>query len=135
MINKNMGTFIQALRKEKKLTQKELAEQVLVSDKTVSKWETGYTLPDITVLLKLCNVLGVSVNELLSGQRLSKQEYNQKADETILPFSLIIALATLIIALSSINDLSTLGPYLATIILCIFYACIIKIAMIMIARE
>ena len=63
-----IGTFIAVLRKEKGLTQKELAEQIGISDKTVSKWETGNGMPDIAYLSPLCEVLDINVNELLSGE-------------------------------------------------------------------
>ena len=57
-----IGTFIAVLRKEKGLTQKELAEQIGISDKTVSKWETGNGMPDIAYLSPLCEVLDINVN-------------------------------------------------------------------------
>ena len=60
-----IGTFIAVLGKEKGLTQKELAEQIGISDKTVSKWETGNGMPDIAYLSPLCEVLDINVNELL----------------------------------------------------------------------
>ena len=68
MDQKKIGSFVTALRKEKGLTQKELAERLFISDKTVSKWETGKGLPDITLLEPLSAALGVSVTELLAGE-------------------------------------------------------------------
>ena len=65
-----VGEFISTARKEKRMTQKELAEQIGVSDKTISRWETGNGLPDMAYLTPLCDFLGVSVNELLSGEKL-----------------------------------------------------------------
>ena len=62
------GAFLVQLRKEKGLTQKELAEQLYVSDKAVSKWERGLSLPDISLLQPMADMLGVSVTELLSGR-------------------------------------------------------------------
>ena len=62
------GDTIKALREKKGMTQKQLADDLLVSDKTISKWETGRGLPDITLLEPLAKALGVSVSELLSGQ-------------------------------------------------------------------
>ena len=76
-----IGTFIAVLRKEKGLTQKELAEQIGISDKTVSKWETGNGMPDIAYLSPLCEVLDINVNELLSGEKLPSEEYLGKAEE------------------------------------------------------
>lgn len=77
------GAFIAELRKEKGFTQKELAERLLISDKTVSKWETGKGLPEVSLMLPLCDILGISVNELLTGERLSDSEYKRKAEENI----------------------------------------------------
>lgn len=64
-----IGEFIMAERKAKKLTQAKLAEIIFVSEKTVSKWENGKGVPDVNSLVKLCEVFGVSLNELLSGER------------------------------------------------------------------
>ena len=63
------GAFVSALRKEQKLTQKELAQRLHTSDKAVSKWETGTCLPDVSLLMPLAEVLGVTVTELLRGNR------------------------------------------------------------------
>ncbi len=84
MDQKYVGTFIQSLRKEKGLTQKELADKICVSDKTVSKWENGNSMPDTSMLLDLCRELDISVNELLSGQRILPEEYTEKAEVTIM---------------------------------------------------
>ena len=75
-----IGKFIQALRKQKGFTQKELADKLLVSDKTVSKWETGNGLPEVSLMMPLCEILGVSVNELLSAEKLDEKQYYLKAD-------------------------------------------------------
>ncbi len=80
------GKFIQKVRKEAGLTQRELAEKLGVSDKTISKWETGNGLPDAGNMLPLCDLLGISVNELLSGERLEGQQYINKAEENMLNF-------------------------------------------------
>ena len=79
-----IGKFILELRKQKGMTQKELAEQIGVSDKTISKWECGNSIPDISYLETLCSSLSISVNELLSGERLSKESYSEKAEENIM---------------------------------------------------
>lgn len=78
------GKFIAEMRKEKELTQKDLADQLNVSDKLISKWETGRGLPDVSVMEDLCRILGVNVNELLSGEKISAEEYSRKAEETIM---------------------------------------------------
>ena len=72
------GLFIAQLRKEKGLTQKEVAERLFISDKAVSKWERAQSLPDITLLVPLAAVLGVTVTELLEGQRISQQQVMPK---------------------------------------------------------
>ena len=84
MDNEKIGKFILGLRKQKGMTQKELAEKVGVSDKTISKWECGNSIPDITYLEALCNSLDISVNELLSGERLTDESYSEKAEENIM---------------------------------------------------
>lgn len=78
-----IGRFIAELRKEKGLTQKELAERLSISDKTVSKWERGSGLPEVSLMIPLCEELGITVNELLSAKRLSSSEYQNNAEENI----------------------------------------------------
>lgn len=77
------GLFIKEMRKAKNLTQRELAEKLIISEKTVSKWETGNGLPEVSLMLPLCDLLGISVNELLSGEKLSNAEYVRKAEENM----------------------------------------------------
>ena len=79
-----IGQFIKALRKEKNLTQREVAEKLSISEKTVSKWETGNGLPEVGLMLPLCELLGISVNELLSGERLDEKQYVEKAEKNII---------------------------------------------------
>ena len=79
-----IGDFITAERKAKKLTQAKLAEKLFVSEKTVSKWENGKGIPDTDTLPKLCEVFGVSINELLNGARISSESYAARAEEKIL---------------------------------------------------
>lgn len=78
-----IGRFIAECRKEKGLTQSQLAEMLNITDKAVSKWETGKGLPDVSIMIELCNILGINVNELLSGERLSEENYKEKANENI----------------------------------------------------
>ena len=78
------GKFIAQMRKEKGLTQKQLAEELLISDKTVSKWECGKGMPELSLMLPLCKRLDITVNELLSGQRLSPSEYQKNAEENMM---------------------------------------------------
>ena len=78
-----IGKFISSLRREMNLTQRELAEKLSVSDKTVSKWECGNGLPEVSLMLPLCKVLGITVNELLSGERLESSDYKARAEENM----------------------------------------------------
>lgn len=79
-----IGQFIKAIRNEKNLTQRKVAERLNISEKTVSKWETGNGLPEVSLMLPLCELLGISVNELLSGERLDEKQYYHKAEENIM---------------------------------------------------
>ncbi len=78
------GRFIAQLRKDKNLTQKELGDKLGISDKTVSKWETGNGMPDVSLLKPLCDILSVNLNELLSGEKLSDESYSGKAEENMM---------------------------------------------------
>lgn len=78
------GRFIAELRKEKSLTQRQLADILCISDKAVSKWETGKGMPEVSLMMPLCEQLGITVNELLSGERLSSNDYKMKAEEIIM---------------------------------------------------
>ena len=87
MVNQHlpkMAQFISELRKEKKLTQKDLAEKMGVTDKAVSKWERGLSYPDIALLSKLSHVLGVTTSELLNGEKAkpSASEIEVRIEET-----------------------------------------------------
>lgn len=78
-----IGQFIAAERKRKGYTQRQLAELLGISDKTVSKWERGNGFPEVSLLLPLCDELDITVNELLSGERFSGGEYQKKAEENM----------------------------------------------------
>ena len=84
MDNIKIGEFIKNLRKEKNLTQGELAEKISVSPKTVSKWECGMGAPDVSIMMDLCSELGITVNELLSGEKIEKENYMEKAEENFI---------------------------------------------------
>lgn len=74
MNREEIGMFIATLRKEKKLTQEELAERLGVTNKTISRWETGKYMPDLSLLSELSKELGVTINDLLNGERIDKDE-------------------------------------------------------------
>ena len=78
-----VGKFIASLRKEQGLTQEALGQRVGVTNKTVSRWENGNYMPDIELLVPLGEALGVSVNALLAGERLSDEQFRRQADENL----------------------------------------------------
>lgn len=79
-----IGEFIAELRKEKNLTQAQLAEKLLITDRAVSKWERGKSLPDASIMIELCEILGISVNELLCGEKISMENKNEKNEQILL---------------------------------------------------
>ena len=83
MNNSDVGKFISELRKEKGLTQKELAEKLKVTDKAVSKWETGRSAPDIALLTALSEILGVTVIEILQGEKIETEKLPAVSDEVV----------------------------------------------------
>ena len=78
-----IGKFISNERKAKGYTQKQLSELLAISDKTISNWECGNGFPEASLLLPLCNELEITVNELLTGERISQQNYKKKAEENM----------------------------------------------------
>ena len=84
MDQEKIGKFISELRKGKKITQQELAEKIGVTDRAISNWENGRRLPDYSILKSLCKELDVTINELLSGEKLEKEEYQEKLEENII---------------------------------------------------
>ena len=78
-----IGKFIAQLRKEHNLTQQAMGEKIGVTNKTISRWENGNYMPDIEMLLILSKLFGVTVNELLSGERLTEELYIERAEENI----------------------------------------------------
>lgn len=79
-----IGKFIAEKRRAERLTQKQLAELLLISDKTVSKWECGKGLPEVSLMLPLCRVLHITVNDLLTGASVGEGDYQQKAEENMI---------------------------------------------------
>ena len=78
-----IGSFLQALRREKGLTQEQLAEQMGVARRTVSRWETGSNMPDLDILIELSDLYGVDLREILNGERKSEQ-MNEEMKEAVL---------------------------------------------------
>ena len=79
-----IGRFIAVCRKKVNLTQLQLAEKLGITDKAVSKWERGITMPDTACMLDLCDILGISVNELLSGEKIDMENNNEKNEQLLL---------------------------------------------------
>ena len=79
-----IGKFIATRRKEQGMTQAVLAEKLGISDRAISKWETGKSMPDSGIMLELCDLLRINVNELLSGERIMAEAYDKLAEENLL---------------------------------------------------
>lgn len=79
-----IGRFIAAKRKEHGLTQMQLAEKLGITDRAVSKWETGRSLPDASIMLELCGTLGITVNDLLCGEEISLANYSEATEKSLL---------------------------------------------------
>ena len=81
---KKIGKFIQECRHKKNLTQEQLAEKLSITDRAVSKWERGLSLPDAGIMLELCNILEITVNELLNGEKIEMKDYQEKNEKLLL---------------------------------------------------
>ena len=79
-----IGKFISECRKQEELTQLQLAEKLGITDKAISKWERGLAMPDTSIMLELCDILGISVNELLSGEKTIMENNEQKNEQLLL---------------------------------------------------
>ena len=83
MNQEKIGKFIARSRKDKKMTQSELAEKLGVTDKSIGNWENGRNMPDLSLFKPLCDELNITINDLLSGERISKDKYQEKFEENI----------------------------------------------------
>ena len=79
-----IGKFIAECRKQKNLTQMQLSEKLGITDKAISKWERGISMPDSSIMIELCDILGISVNELLSGEKIVMENNDQKNEQLLL---------------------------------------------------
>ncbi|MCM1257866.1 MAG: helix-turn-helix domain-containing protein [Roseburia sp.] len=128
MINQiKIGQFIAESRKNLNLTQKQLAEEIGVTDKTISKWETGNRLPDAALLMDLCRILQVDVNELLKGERVNPENYDQNAKDTLVDLvgeinvikqekrgqyvGTVLGVASIVCAMVMVKSLGTAGLF------------------------
>jgi len=78
-----IGKFIATCRKDKKLTQEQLAEKLYITD----RWERGLSLPDAGIMLELCSILDININELLNGEKIDMKDYKEKNEELLLEFA------------------------------------------------
>jgi transcriptional regulator with XRE-family HTH domain len=83
MNQEKIGKFIAKCRKDKKMTQSELSEKLGVTDKSIGNWENGRNMPDLSLFKPLCDVLGITINDLLSGEKISKDKYQERFEENI----------------------------------------------------
>ena len=111
-----IGAFIAERRKMKSLTQAQLAERLNITDRAVSKWENGRSLPDASIMLELCKILDITVNDLLSGEVVVMENYNkelekrllemvkekEKADKRLLKLEVVIGILSAIIGFAPI---------------------------------
>lgn len=79
-----IGKFIAECRKKNNLTQMQLAEKLNITDRAISKWENGKTMPDVSIMLDLCHILKISVNDLLCGEVITMNDYNEKLEQNLL---------------------------------------------------
>ena len=86
-----IGKFISERRRAIGLTQLQLAEKLYITDRAISKWETGKAMPDSSIMLGLCDILEISVNELLSGEKINMENINEKNEQLLLDMSKEIA--------------------------------------------
>ena len=84
MNQEKIGKFIAECRKQKKMTQYELGEKLGVTEKSISNWENGRNMPDLSLFKQLCEELNITINELLSGERISEENYQEKFEENII---------------------------------------------------
>ena len=111
-----IGKFIAESRKNKNLTQEELAEKLFITDRAVSKWERGLSLPDADKMLDLCNILDINVNELLIGEKIDMKDNEKKTEELLLEMARIKEQRD--------KELLTLEIFIGIIVSIIMFACI-----------
>ena len=83
MNQEKIGKFIAKLRKEKKLTQEQLAEKLGVTAKSVSRWENGVCLPDVSLFKDLCNILEITLNDFFAGEKIKEEKFKEQADNNL----------------------------------------------------
>lgn len=131
-----IGKFISACRKERSLTQVQLAEKLGITNRAISKWETGNSIPDASIMIELCEILNISVNELLCGKRLNEEEKRMESEKNtltmvvakkelenmrILTEILIVAGVIIAITLTSVIAVSTVQKIITLTIGCFIW--------------
>ena len=135
-----IGKFIADCRKQVNLTQMQLAEKLGITDKAVSKWERGIAMPDTSIMLELCDILHISVNELLCGEKISMENNNQKNEELMLAMAkeleqksktvwtsmwaiMIVSMTALLAGIFTVAFLVPEGPLMAVLMiaLCVVF--------------
>ena len=135
-----IGKFIADCRKKVNLTQMQLAEKLGITDKAVSKWERGIAMPDTSIMLELCDILHISVNELLCGEKISMENNNQKNEELMLAMAkeleqksktvwtsmwaiMIVSMTALLAGIFTVAFLVPEGPLMAVLMiaLCVVF--------------
>lgn len=103
-MNKKIGSFIQQLRKENNLTQEQLGEKLGVSNRSISRWENGTTMPDITLMKCICDEFGISISELINGERQSSSLDEANTEEnTTLKTNEVILIQTMLLTFGIIK--------------------------------
>lgn len=111
MNQEKIGKFIAACRKEKGFTQMQLAEELNITNRAVSKWETGKSLPDISIMVELAKIFDISVNELIAGEKIDMIDYKEEAQKNII--SLMMSLKELKVLEIVVQVLMGIGIFLA----------------------
>ena len=131
-----IGKFIADCRKKVNLTQMQLAEKLGITDKAVSKWERGIAMPDTSIMLELCDILHISVNELLCGEKISMENNNPKNEELMLAMAkeleqksktvwtsmwaiMIVSMTALLAGIFTVAFLVPEGPLMAVLMIAI----------------
>ena len=146
-----IGKFIAECRKKNNLTQSQLAERLNITDRAISKWENGKSMPDSGIMLDLCSELKISVNDLLSGEVVEMKNYNdnleknliemvkekEKADRRLLKVEIIIGIITMIMFLSLlfISSLAEMEDYVRIIIIGLDFISFVAICLVMLKIE
>lgn len=146
-----IGKFIQEKRRERKLTQEQLAEKLNITDRAISKWENGINMPDAGTIPELCNILDISINDLFSGEKVAMKKQTEKVEENLialkkeneekdkklLDLEILISVPTIIIGLSLmfIASYANIPDYVRIILIVLAFILIFSICFIALRIE